>query len=197
MDLLKETQRSLYATVGAAAWMVDAMLAIPDQVENAWQERDRWMNRAGDAFDSLAGRGQAVLGTAQEEVQHRARQVGNTARWIPGVVRAEGAVEEEELAIADYDGLTADQIAHKLPALSQKELRQLERYEMKNRHRSTVLNRIEELLGDEPWTGYDDMTVEEILPRMRSLDPDEREELAAYESRHKQRRSILAAAARS
>ncbi|MEU5853179.1 hypothetical protein ABZ790_43790, partial [Saccharopolyspora shandongensis] len=112
-------------------------------------------------------------------------------------VRAEGAVEEEELAIADYDGLTVDQIAHKLPALSQKELRQLEGYEMKNRHRSTVLNRIEELLGDEPWTGYDDMTVEEILPRMRSLDTDEREKLAAYESHHKQRRSILAAAARS
>lgn len=41
MGLATEAKRSLYATVGAAAWAIDAVRATPDQMERAWQQRAR------------------------------------------------------------------------------------------------------------------------------------------------------------
>lgn len=46
MGLATEAKRSLYVTVGAAAWAIDAVWAIPDQMERAWQQRTQWMDRA-------------------------------------------------------------------------------------------------------------------------------------------------------
>ncbi|MEV0056337.1 hypothetical protein AB0H34_38365 [Saccharopolyspora shandongensis] len=196
MGLVKDTQRSLYAAVGSVAWVVDTLREVPDQMEHAWQERDQWLHRAGDAYDELAGRGQAIMGSAQQSLRHQARKAGQAARRIPGIAPAEGEItglvaDEEQLPIAGYDSLTAAEIVQQLPALSQRELHQIEGYETRNRARATILGRIDELRGEEPWRGYDEMTVNEILPRMRSLPPDEQAGLATYERRHKQRRTII------
>ncbi|MGI8312977.1 hypothetical protein [Saccharopolyspora hattusasensis] len=157
MGLVKETQRSLYATVGAAAWTMDAMRAIPDQMGRAWQQRTQWMNRAGEAYDDLAERGQAIMGGARQEVQHQAGQVGEQARRIPGVARAERAmtgrvVDADQLPIADYDSLTAGEVVQRLQGLSQRELQKVAGYEKRHRARATVLNRIDELLAKSPTT---------------------------------------------
>lgn len=202
MDLLKEIQRSLYATVGAGVWVADTVRELPDQVGHAWQEREKWMHRVGGAYDQLAGRGQAIMGGAKQDVWHRAREAGKTARRAPGVAAAEGEItglvsDETQLPIADYDSHTAAEIVLKLPGLSQRELHQVEAYEIRHRGRATILSRIDELRGEEPWSGYDEMTVDEILPRMRSLPPDEQINLATYERRHKQRRTVIESATRS
>ena len=199
MDLVQETQRSLYATVGAAAWVVDTLREIPDQIGRAWQDRDEWLHRAGDRYDELADRGQAVMGGAQEDLRHWTRQAGQAARRMPGVAPGEGELTgwlagESALPISDYDSLTAAEVAQKLPGLSQRELHQIEGYETRNRSRATVLTRIDELRGDEPWPGYDEMNVDEILPRMRASSAAEQADVAAYERRHKQRRTIIDAA---
>ncbi|PKW16809.1 hypothetical protein [Saccharopolyspora spinosa] len=155
MGLVKETQRSMYATVGAAAWMMDTMRTVPDQMGRAWQQRTQWMNRAGEAYEDLTERGQAVMGGARQEVQHRAGQIGEQARRIPGVARAEGAitgrvVDANQLPIADYDGLTAGEIVQRLQGLSRRELQMIAGYEKRNRARATVLHRIDELLAKSP-----------------------------------------------
>ncbi|WP_190816297.1 hypothetical protein [Saccharopolyspora pogona] len=152
MDLVKKTQRSVYATVGAAAWVMDAVRAIPDQMGQAWEQRSQWMDRAGEAYDDLAGRGHAIMGGARQEVQDRVGQVGEAARRIPGVALAEGkmtgmVVDADQLPIADYDSLTAGEIVQKLRALSQRELQMVEGYERRHRARATVLHRIDELLA--------------------------------------------------
>jgi hypothetical protein len=155
MGLLKETQRSMYATVGAAAWAMDTVRSIPDQMGRAWQERTQWIDRAGQTYGDLAERGQAIMGGARQEVQQRAGQIGESARRIPGVARAEGmmtglVVEADQLPIRDYDSLTADQIVQKLSPLSQRELEMVDGYERRHRSRTTVLNRIEELRAKSP-----------------------------------------------
>ncbi|MEV6227784.1 hypothetical protein AB0L88_07830 [Saccharopolyspora shandongensis] len=155
MDLVKETQRSVYATVGAAAWVMEAVRAIPDQMGQAWERRSQWMDRAGEAYDDLAGRGQAIMGGARQEVQERVGQVGEAARRIPGVALAEEkmtgmVVDADQLPIADYDSLTVGEIVQKLRALSQRELQMVEGYERRQRARATVLHRIDELLAKSP-----------------------------------------------
>jgi len=103
---------------------------------------------------------------------------------------------EEDLAIANYDSLTADEIVEKLPQLSQIELAKIAAYERKHGSRTTVLNRVGSLLGDEPWPGYDDMTAEEIVTRLRDADDNLAKTVRAYERTHKSRKSVLEAAER-
>ena len=101
----------------------------------------------------------------------------------------------EDLAIARYDELTAEEIAGRLAELSQIDLAKIDAYERKHENRTTVLSRIGALRGDEPWPGYDELRVEEI--RAALADDDERaERVRAYERAHKNRAGVLSAAER-
>ncbi|MDA3628801.1 hypothetical protein OU415_25440 [Saccharopolyspora sp. WRP15-2] len=196
MGLVQETRRSLYATVGATAWVVERLRDVPTQVEHAWQERERVMHQLQGAYDHLAGRGEALVGEAQQGLGDLGREVGQAARRIPGVAVVEGelagaVVDEEELPIAHYDRLTAAEIVQKLPGLSQRELREVRGYETRNQARATVVGRIDDLCEEEPWPGYDEMRLDEILPRMRASSVAEQEMLVSYERRHKSRRTIV------
>lgn len=136
----------------------------------------------------------------------------------PTVAPAVGAAGEEEpvsadeLPIAGYDDLRVSQILPKLDDLDLDELELVAIYEEENKNRTTVLNRIDELIdereaeeavpapapaavvatGDEePLPGYDDMTVREVLDRIDELDADDLDALAAYEEDHKDRTTLL------
>lgn len=199
MEFVAELQRPLYAMVGAGARVVEYVQQLPAQMGDAWQEREQWMHYIGEIYDDLADRGQAALGEAQTTVQRQAREAGRQARRIPAVTAVEGETTgwfaaEGELPISDYDSLPAHEIIERLPGLSQRQLHQIEGYEARNKARSTVLSRVDELRGAEPWAGYDEMTVDEILPRLRTTSPSKRAEVAKHEQRHKQRRTILTAA---
>lgn len=184
MGWARETQRVGYALVGAGAWAVDALADTAGSVARAWQQRDQWAQRTREVYVELAEHGQRLL--------HRAE---HQARRVPGVASAEGetaglVADADELPISDYAERTAADIAERLPQLSQRELHMVEGYETRHKARATILRRIDELRGDEPWPGYDEMSVDEILPRMREASPQEQAAVADYEQRHKQRRSI-------
>ena len=79
--------------------------------------------------------------------QARAKRTARQARKVPGVAQAEGQIKgavasEEDLAIARYDSLTAEEILSKLPELSQIDLAKVDAYERKNDNRTTILSRI-------------------------------------------------------
>ena len=69
---------------------------------------------------------------------------------------------EDDLAIARYDALTADEITAELTELSQIDLAKIDAYERKHENRTTILSRITSLRGDEPWAGYDELTAAEV-----------------------------------
>jgi ferritin-like metal-binding protein YciE len=106
-------------------------------------------------------------------------------------LRSRPVLTKDDLPIARYDSLTADELTKRLKGLSQEELLQIQAYESANENRKTILDRIDELEDEEPWAGYDEQTVAEIN---RSL-TDSPESLIAtvrdYERRHKNRSSIL------
>jgi ferritin-like metal-binding protein YciE len=123
------------------------------------------------------------------------------ARRVPGATQAEGAAKgavasEQDLPIAGYDSLTAEEIAKRLPELSQVDLTKVEVYERKSQGRSTVLDRAETLRGDEPWAGYDEMTAEEVVERLRDGDDELVAKARDYERAHKNRTTVMRAVER-
>ena len=139
----------------------------------------------------------ATARTATAKTKRTARQ----ARKVPGVAQLEGEIKgavasAEDLAIARYDQLTADEIADRLSGLSQIDLAKVDAYEREHQGRTTVLSRISTLRGDEPWPGYDELTVDEIRTALDDADDDRTARVRTYERAHKNRAGVLTAAER-
>jgi hypothetical protein len=120
----------------------------------------------------------------------------DSARKIPGVAAVEGAVTgafatEQDLPIAEYDGQSASDIASKLKRFSQRELRLIEAYERKHLDRSTITDKIAKLTGDEPWSGYDEQSVDAITTVLGEADAETAHKVKAYEREHKERVGVI------
>ena len=59
-----------------------------------------------------------------------------------------------------------------------------------------MLDRVSALQGDEPWAGYDELTVEDIRSALAGADDERIAGVRAYERAHKQRAGVLAATER-
>jgi|SRR6476661_5946839 len=137
----------------------------------------------------------ATKGSAKK-AGSQARSTARQARKIPGVAQAEGELKgaiasEQDLAIANYDSLNVDEIVGKLSTLAQIDLAKVDAYERKHENRSTVLSRIDSLRKDEPWPGYDELTVDEIRKNLARADAKQSREVREYERRHKDREGVL------
>jgi ferritin-like metal-binding protein YciE len=152
------------------------------------------------AADAARAAGEKVSETARK-ASSTAKRSARTARKVPGVAQAEGQVKgalasETDLAIAGYGKLTATEIVEKLADLSQIELAKIDSYERKNENRKTILNRIVSLRGDEPWPGYDELSVNEIRAVLDEGDEDRVRQVRAYERAHKNRTGVIEASER-
>jgi len=114
---------------------------------------------------------------------------------VEGQIKA-AVASEEDLAIPRYDSLTAEEIVTKLPELSQIDLAKIDSYERRQHNRTTVLSRITTLRGEEPWPGYDELTVAEIEAVLGEGDKRHAKAVAAYERAHKNRAGVLRSAER-
>jgi ferritin-like metal-binding protein YciE len=131
----------------------------------------------------------------------RAKRTARQTRKVPGAARAEGELKgavasEGDLAIARYDKLTAEEIVGRLAGLSQIDLAKIDAYERRNQDRSTILNRIDTLRGDEPWPGYDELNAAEVDAVLAEGDDERAQQVRAYERSHKSRAGVLQAAER-
>ena len=126
--------------------------------------------------------------------------IADKARRILGVAAVEGAVDgagatEQDLPIKDYDKQTASDIAARLKGFSQRELRMIDAYERRRENRATITDKIARLSGEEPWTGYDEQSVETITTALRHADEDAARTVRAYERERKARSGVLDVAA--
>jgi hypothetical protein len=125
--------------------------------------------------------------------------ISDSARKIPGVAAAEGAITgaiatEQDLPIAHYDKQSAEDIASRLKGFSQRELRMIDAYERKRENRATITDRIAKLLGDQPWAGYDEQSVDAVTSRLNQVDAETARQVKAYERDHKDRSGVIDAA---
>jgi len=152
------------------------------------------------AADAARSASDSVKGAARDATSSTKR-TARKARKVPGVAQAEGRVKgalasEGDLAITGYGTLTAAEIAEKLPHLSQVDLAKIDSYERKNDNRTTILSRITSLRGDEPWPGYDDLSVNEVRAVLDEGDEDRIKRVRSYERSHKNRAGVIDASER-
>ncbi|MDQ3632520.1 MAG: ferritin-like domain-containing protein [Actinomycetota bacterium] len=152
------------------------------------------------AADAVREVGQAARKRTSEAAA-TAKRTARQGRKVPGVAQAEGQVKgavasEQDLAIARYDSLNADEITAKLTELSQVDLAKVDSYERKNENRTTILSRVTSLRGDEPWTGYDELTASEVNAALSDSDDDRVAKVRTYERAHKNRAGVIKAAER-
>jgi ferritin-like metal-binding protein YciE len=150
------------------------------------------------AADTIRQAGKATRNAARDTTA-ATRRTARQARKVPGVAAAEGQIKgvvasENDLAIARYDSLTVDEIIARLTELSQIDLAKINAYERKNQNRTTVVNRISSLRGDEPWAGYDELTAAEVQAALTGRDDDRAKQVRSYERAHKNRAGVLRAA---
>jgi len=158
---------------------------------------------ARGATRTAASTGRSARRTAASDTRTAKRSTGSTrrsgqqGRRTAGGARGKaGAAGGADLPIPRYDALTADEIAGRLSALSQVDLGKVEAYERKGPSRSTVLDRIASLRGDEPWAGYDEQNVAEIRSRLERASEDEARAVRDYERAHKDRAGVVTVAKR-
>jgi uncharacterized protein (UPF0335 family) len=95
------------------------------------------------------------------------------------------------LPIAGYDQQTAEDIAARLNGFSQRELRMIDAYERKRENRATITDKIAKLTGEEPWSGYDEQSVDAITTALSDTDALTAQEVKAYERDHKSRAGVI------
>jgi ferritin-like metal-binding protein YciE len=209
-DLGDETTAELAAGIRADEERVLGELhdAIPNLVDDVYRtevERvDTYdVSRTGAArqVKRVARAARRTTREAAHEASAEVRGTARQARKIPGVARAEGEVKgmvasESDLPIPDYGKLSAEEIISKLPGLSQIDLSKIDAYERRHATRKTVLDKIAGLRADEPWPGYDELTVDEIRAVLSEADDATVKVVAEYERRHKHRQGVLEAAER-
>ena len=153
------------------------------------------------AADAVRDAAKQTQRTAKRTAAKAKTTAARQTRRVPGATQAEGAAKgavasEQDLPIAGYDSLTAEEIAKRLPELSQVDLTKVEFYERKSQGRSTVLDRAATLRGDEPWAGYDEMTADEVVERLRDSDDELVAKVRDYERAHKHRTTVMRAVER-
>ena len=185
--------------------MLDRVLGEIPKLTDAVVEAEVKGNGSYDPSKTGAADAARVAGeTAKKAASSstaRAKRGARQARKVPGVAQAEGQAKgavasEGDLAIAGYDKLTADEIVAKLTDLSQVDLAKVDSYERKHENRTTILAKITSLRGDEPWPGYDELSVAEIEPVLAGGDDERAKEVRSYERAHKNRAGVLQAAER-
>ncbi|MBA3264716.1 MAG: DUF892 family protein [Thermoleophilaceae bacterium] len=132
------------------------------------------------------------------EAGGKAKRTARRARKVPGVARAEGTVKgavasASDLAIPNYDSLSADEVQDRLSELSQVDLAKVNAYERKNQNRSTVTSRVDSLQASEPWPGYDELGVDEVRAVLSEGDETRVKTVRSYELKHKNRAGVLQA----
>lgn len=126
----------------------------------------------------------------------KARAATRQARKVPGVARAEGTVKGAvattgDLPIPRYGDLTAEEIASRLPKLSQIDLAKVDAHERRTEDRSTITDRVATLQGKEPWPGYDEQTAAEVTKALATATKARVAAVLAYEPAHKARAGVL------
>ena len=193
-SIIKDEQRMLDLLLREIPQLTDAMARAQFDGEGSYE-----LTETG-AADAVREAGETAKRSARRGAG-QAKRTARQARKVPGVARAEGTVKgavasESDLPIPSFDSLSANEVQDKLTELSQIDLAKVNAYERKNQNRSTVTSRIDSLQGDEPWPGYDELSVDEVRAVLSEGDEQRIKDVRAYERKHKARAGVIQATER-
>jgi ferritin-like metal-binding protein YciE len=175
----------------------DAVRKVRDEAEEAGEAAGEAAREAGEAAGNAA---RQAAGRAGDRTRSAVRTVAEAGEGVAEEAREAGAevraatVRARDLPIAEYDRLNAGQVVTRLTDLSQDQLELVATYERRRRKRRSVLERVAELQGPEPWGGYDAQSEADVVAAVRDADQTALAAVRDYESRHRRRVAILEAA---
>jgi hypothetical protein len=186
LDAMAETQRRLTAHTPFEpfAGLLSVQTRMTRQLLDAYSSVGERLTAVDDPTTRTTPTGAKADRTQGAAVTKRTRKPADATAG-PG-----------EPPIAGYDSMTAEQVVAKLPELPQVTLAHIEAYEKSHQSRSTVLERIGSLRGDEPAPGYDELTAEQATHLLADGDAEFAGRIRDYERRHKGRSTVLQAAER-
>jgi len=193
-SIRSDEQKMLDRVLGEIPKLTDAVVGAGVEGSGSYD-----LSKTG-AADAVRDAGTTAKKTARSGTA-RAKRGARQVRKVPGAAQAEGQVKgavasEEDLAIARYDKLTADEIVSKLNDLSQIDLAKVDSYERRNQNRATILSKITAVRGEEPWPGYDELSAAEIESVLGEGDDERAKDVRSYERSHKNRAGVLRASER-
>lgn len=101
------------------------------------------------------------------------------------------APDDEDAPIPGYNRMSESEIVHSLHKHTQAELWAIEEYERAHLNRPAVLNKLRYLHSREPWEGYDEMPMAEILARLENADIRTLKRVRDYEHKFRNRPDII------
>ena len=193
-SILADEERMLQRVLREIPKLTEAVMRADVKGESSY---DLTTTGAADAVREASEATKDAARKTSSATTRAARQ----ARKVPRVATAEGQIKGavasvEDLAIARYDALTADEITGRLNGLSQVDLAKIDAYERRHQNRATVLARVTALRGDEPWPGYDELTAAEVQALLSGSADERVSEVHSYERAHKNRAGVLKAVER-
>jgi Asp-tRNA(Asn)/Glu-tRNA(Gln) amidotransferase C subunit len=93
--------------------------------------------------------------------------------------------------LAGYDSLKAKEVIASLSSRSQVELAEIERYERTHENRLSVFDKLRWLRQDEPLSGYDALSSDEVLAALEAADVGTIKRVRGYERKFRARREVL------
>ena len=193
-SILGDEERMLARIMRELPKLTDAVVAADVDGEPSYELAE---TGAADATREVA----REVKQRARQTRARAKRSARQTRKVPGVAQAEGQItgmvaSEADLPVPRYDSLTAEQIVGRLGELSQIDLAKVDSYERRHDNRTTVLSRISALRRQEPWLGYDELTVAEIEAVIGEGDEQRTKDVATYERAHKNRSGVLSSTER-
>jgi hypothetical protein len=110
-------------------------------------------------------------------------------------VAATTATDDGQLPIPGYDRIKDKDLIAELQKHSQAELTAIETYEHSHKKRLAVFDKLRYLRGQEPFSNYDALSVEEVLAGIQDADTKTLSRTRVYERKFQRRPDVLEAVA--
>jgi ferritin-like metal-binding protein YciE len=148
-----------------------------------------------DVTRKVARRPRKAVRQTQAQATHASRRTrkasGDTQTQRQ---RKRSGASRARLPIQRYRTLNTEEIVSKLSELSETDLGKVDSHERDTRNRQAILSRIRVLRGEEPWPGYDELTVAEIEAVLNEGDYQRAQDVLVYERAHKNRPEVIQSA---
>ncbi len=164
------------------------------------REQENVMADVEDASDSIERKVTDVLANLNVPTRNSLRVLDTRIAQLNAQLRELNGGNEIVVApVAKYDTLTAEEVNAVLPRLSLDELYNVEVYEARNQNRVTVLREVERQIAQrisengeikEPFAGYAEMKVEEVVAKLDDMGVAELHHVKLYESTHAKRVTV-------
>lgn len=115
----------------------------------------------------------------------------STARTAVSGAFSAARISADDLPIDRYEEQDPDIIASRLRGLSQRDLELVGEYESRHADRGTIIERVAQLTGAEPWKGYDAESMGSISAVLSDADGPTTTAVRDYERLHRDRAGVL------